>query len=221
MTLPTGWSSLDSFTTIFGTKINGSEITWYNDATSTAEAGTELKFHWKQNLFSAMYTWYDSADLEDAQFFLGHYDYNALTGATAYVADDDTSATIIPSYFTGDILFYMQIANPVTSATPAYDGFWHLAKTSIDMDAALKPLTTIHDHITTSPALEPVDLVPASDGGLELDSANGDCTGDTSQWSYDNTETQLCLTEWTIGITGRACVQVEAYFKRPLLAETT
>ena len=138
------------------------------------------------------------------------------------MTDDDTSATIIPTYFTGDILFYMQIANPVTSATPAYDGFWHLAKTSIDMDAALKPLTTIHDHITISPA--PVDLVPASDGGLELDSANVDCTGDTSQWSYDTTGTegtQLCLTEWTIGKTGRACVQVEAYFKRPLLAETT
>ena len=35
-----------SFTTIFGTVLNGSEITWYNDPTSDTDDGLRLRFHW-------------------------------------------------------------------------------------------------------------------------------------------------------------------------------
>ena len=62
---PTAWKALPySFTTIFGTALNGSEITWYNDPTadSASTDRTELKFHWIQNLFSTLYTFYDGAD---------------------------------------------------------------------------------------------------------------------------------------------------------------
>lgn len=62
---PTAWASIPyKFTTIFGTALNGSEITWYNDPTadSASTDRTELKFHWIQNLFSTLYTFYDGSD---------------------------------------------------------------------------------------------------------------------------------------------------------------
>lgn len=51
-TVPTTWADDDihSFTTIFGTVLNGSEITWYNNPSTTATDpetdGTELKIRW-------------------------------------------------------------------------------------------------------------------------------------------------------------------------------
>ena len=62
---PTAWADIGySFTTIFGTALNGSEITWYNDPTAASDSTdrTELKFHWIQNLFSTLYTFYDGSD---------------------------------------------------------------------------------------------------------------------------------------------------------------
>ena len=70
-------STLKSFTTLFGTALNGSEITWYNgsDQDSLSTDRTELKIKWTQNLYSSLYTWYDSADASDTYYYQGHFDY--------------------------------------------------------------------------------------------------------------------------------------------------
>ena len=79
-TWPTGWEALaasNGFTTIFGTALSGSEITWINNA--SAASGTtdrdQLKIRWVQNLFSQLYTFYDSSDATDPDYFIGHVDY--------------------------------------------------------------------------------------------------------------------------------------------------
>ena len=68
-----------SFTTIFGTVLNGSEITWYNDPTKDDTDRTELKFHWVQNLFSSLYTFYDGSETadsaDDPKYYIGKIDY--------------------------------------------------------------------------------------------------------------------------------------------------
>lgn len=133
MPLPDGWSSINNFTTIFGTALNGSEITWYND--SSADSGVadrdQLKIYWVQNLFSSLYTYYDSdtsSNAEDNNYFNGNWDITTQTGAFTFT-DDVTGASDVPQsdYHTGSILFHMQIKNPVSTATPEYDGFWTLA----------------------------------------------------------------------------------------------
>ena len=38
MPKPAGWDAIHNFTTIFGTALNGSEITWFNDSSADAAA---------------------------------------------------------------------------------------------------------------------------------------------------------------------------------------
>ena len=93
-TLPTDWKAtgIQSFTTIFGTILNGSEITWYNNP-STADtetaAHTDLKIRWVQNLYTAMYTWWDSStsNSDDAQILQGDYDYTGESVGSEWPAD--------------------------------------------------------------------------------------------------------------------------------------
>ena len=120
-----------SFTTIFGTVLNGSEITWYNDPTKddTNDHRTKLRFYWVQNLFSSLYTFYDgnlaAATDDDPKYYIGKINYRDINDGTAPTADE-TSGTPQTNYYTGSTLFHMQIANPVSSSTPSYDGFWTL-----------------------------------------------------------------------------------------------
>ena len=77
------WASDDtykSFTSIFGTALHGSEITWYNkpEGTEVGEA-TEMKMKWVQNMHSILYTWYDSNDADDPNWFVGDKDLNGET----------------------------------------------------------------------------------------------------------------------------------------------
>lgn len=78
MPVPSGWAEINNFTTIFGTALNGSEITWYNDSSeeSSSTKRTELKIYWVQNLFSSLYTFYDSTQADDMNYFKGHTDLN-------------------------------------------------------------------------------------------------------------------------------------------------
>ena len=76
MPVPTAWASINNFTTIFGTALNGSEVTWYNDSSADNTDRTELKIYWIQNLFSSLYTFYDSTDADDMNYFKGHADLN-------------------------------------------------------------------------------------------------------------------------------------------------
>jgi hypothetical protein len=185
-TYPTGWETLEknySFTTIFGTALNGSEITWINnqgaDAASTER--TELKIRWVQNLFTSLYTFYDSTETTDALYFVGNYDYNGTGAGVDYIKADDnvTGGTVQDPYNPSDTLYHMQIANPISSGTPTYDGFWTLMKTKYN-DSVSTKLVSYHDDNsggTAGAAGSPNDLVPASDYDLGLDSAQtSDCT---------------------------------------------
>ena len=107
-------ATLKSFTTLFGTALNGSEITWYNgsDQDATHVDRTELKIKWTQNLFSSLYTWYDSADAVDPYYYQGYFDYNGKADG-AYdptTADNDvTGAAPQTDYHSSSILYHMQI----------------------------------------------------------------------------------------------------------------
>lgn len=70
------WSGLEeaySFTSYFGTKLHGAEITWYNnpDATVTATDASELKMSILMNMYSRQYIWWDSTDATDNVWFEG------------------------------------------------------------------------------------------------------------------------------------------------------
>ena len=64
----------------------------------------------------------------------------------------------------------MEIVNPVSGATPAWDGFWHLATPQVTPVSADRPTILIENRAT-----EPYDLQPASSYDITPDS--GDCTG--------------------------------------------
>lgn len=76
MPKPTAWDAINNFTTIFGTALNGSEVTWFNDSSAASDNTdrTELKIYWIQNLYSSLYTFYDSTDADDMNYFKGHAD---------------------------------------------------------------------------------------------------------------------------------------------------
>lgn len=180
-TYPTGWATLEasySFTTIFGTALNGSEITWINnqgaDAASTDR--TQLKIRWVQNLFTSLYTFYDSTDATDALYFIGNYDYNGTGVGVDYIKADDnvTGGAIQDPYNPSDTLYHMQIANPISSGTPTYDGFWTLMKTLYNdsIDVKLKSYHDLNTGGTSGAVTAPYDLVPASDYDTTLDSSN-------------------------------------------------
>ncbi len=87
----TTWSDLPNFTTIFGSKLHGAEVTWYNNpsASGTKLADkTNLHIKFTQNLYSLMYTWYDPDNVSDAKWFKGNFSLKAAVGETVTLAND-------------------------------------------------------------------------------------------------------------------------------------
>ena len=135
-------AGMKCFTSYFGTKLHGAEITWANNPNGTGVDKDELKIIYKQILTSRLYTWYSSAMTADK--FRGTWDMNtalpvqsgsgtvkATAGAT--LADpstysiDQVSAKVPQDAAPSDIVFHMQLKNPVSNDLPAYDGFYALA----------------------------------------------------------------------------------------------
>ena len=56
------WGTLPNFTTYFGTKLLGAEVTRYNNPSGTGTDLSEFKFKMIQNLYSRMYTWWDDTN---------------------------------------------------------------------------------------------------------------------------------------------------------------
>ena len=136
------------FTSYFGTKLHGAEITWANNPNGKGVEGVdgvkaggslvdknELKIIYKQILTSRLYTWYSSAMTEDR--FRGTWDMNTaipvqsgsgtVVVATNKYSIDQVSAKVPQDAAPSDIVFHMQLKNPVSNDLPAYDGFYALA----------------------------------------------------------------------------------------------
>ena len=138
------WGTLPNFTTYFGTKLIGAEVTWYNNPKGSGTDLTEFKFKMIQNLYARMYTWWDetnrasanaaySESVNDFKFYRGHHDMETGGVSTAITATSQTPGNYAPS----DIVFWMQFKNPstVSTAVPKYDGFWALAMSTITKNA--------------------------------------------------------------------------------------
>ena len=108
VTSTSDWPTLPNFTTYFGTKLLGAEVTWYNNPNGSSTDLSELKFKMIQNLHSRMYTWWDYTNratntyaTNDFKFYRGHFaldlDGSPLTAATQTPAD----------YAPADIVFWM------------------------------------------------------------------------------------------------------------------
>ena len=126
------WGTLPNFTTYFGTKLLGAEVTWYNNPSGTSTDLSEFKFKMIQNLYSRMYTWWDDTNkaadsyaIDDFKYYRGHFDVRSTS--TPLTATTQTPGNYAPA----DIVFWMQFKNPstVSTAVPKYDGFWTLAYT--------------------------------------------------------------------------------------------
>ena len=203
-------STFSSFTTIFGTILHGSEITWYNKPTIDVDAGDlqedqdELKIKWVQNMYALAYTFSDSSDTADAAWFTGDQD---LTGLTSFTETDTSAAG--PT----DVIFHMQFTNPVTGATPSLDAYYAAARYTIDNTATPMTGTMAWE---AGVALE---LVPQADSDYDiatLDSAT--CTSKTEDlWTqYDSGD--ICTEFWNIGNKGYTCVQATGYLIRTMAA---
>jgi hypothetical protein len=145
-------TGMKCFTTYFGTKLHGAEVTWANNPTGTGTDKTELKIIYKQILTSRLYIWYSSKMTEDVRYFKGTWDMNTAgtvsqsgTGTVLAAANtvDNTKndytiaqdATKTPQGAApSDLVFHMQFKNPVTTSLPAYDGFYALATTKVTFD---------------------------------------------------------------------------------------
>jgi hypothetical protein len=125
----TDWSTIRSIVTYFGSSLHGAKITWYNDPTADAAnaARTELKVDWEQYLYARLYTWYSTTGTDgtdDAKFFKGNMLYDDT--ATGLIADPSVTGT--PAQADNDIIFQLQLKNPVTSSTIAYTGMKYQAR---------------------------------------------------------------------------------------------
>ena len=176
------WGTLPNFTSYFGTKLLGAEVTWYNNPSGSGTDLSELKFKMVQNLHARMYTWWDETNradatgtypnaVEDFKFFRGHHDI-ASNGSTA-----NTSATQTPNdYAPADLVFWMQFKNPstVSTAVPKYDGFWSLAYTTVTTgtDAGGNPTIAIGWTDANRVSGTILDLTPASDYDVTKDTAS-------------------------------------------------
>lgn len=70
------WDTLPNFTTVFGSTLNGAEITWYNNPTASGTKiadKTNLHIKYTQNLQSNLYVWWDSLNTSDAKWFQGSF----------------------------------------------------------------------------------------------------------------------------------------------------
>ena len=212
------WSALPSFKSYFGSALHGATITWYNDpntAATTSTDNTELKIKWVQNLHSRLYTWYDSTNTNDAKFFVGNYALDSLSNSSTPPTYTETKSGT-PAYANSDIVFHMQFANPVTSATPTYDGFHFVATTTITWTDGSNPTGSIAWD-TTADTVQ--DLVPTGDYDKTLDT--GGCTsGQAGQYEQvTHPDGNMCTEFWNIGEEGYACVKVDGRIKRTMAAQ--
>ena len=198
------WAALPNFTTYFGTKLNGSEVTWYNDPSGTSTDKSELKIQWVQNLQSRLYVWYDSSITADSNFFTGTFDIRdnpttvtkTGTGATeTYTGVVDGASVPIGGASAADTVFHMQFTNPVSGASVPYDAFYALATTSVMYDTTTvtgsppvpgAPPTGSVDWLGGT---NPVDLAPTADyevDGAIFDTAKNDGSGNS------------CVDDWVL-----------------------
>lgn len=138
-------AGMKCFTSYFGTKLHGAEITWANNPNGAGDSGVdpggklvdknELKIIYKQILTSRLYTWYSSAMTDDK--FRGTWDMNTalpvefgsgiVVVATNKYSITQVSGKVPQDAAPSDIVFHMQLKNPVSNELPAYDGFYALA----------------------------------------------------------------------------------------------
>lgn len=137
-----GTKALSSFTSYFGTSINGAEITWYNDPSGDAASTdkTELKIEWVQKLQSQLYIyWSNDPANSDADYFTGTWAINDAGVFTAATNDYTMTAVDLTSpvnHAKADIIWQMQFKNPVTTDAVQYDGFFAAAKSTVTWDSA-------------------------------------------------------------------------------------
>ena len=197
-------ANIKSFTTTFGTVLHGSQITWYNNPEATDAASTditEMKFMWVQNLYTRIYTFYDSGGSDD--WYVGHFDVTGLSGAYApgEAAADELS----------NIVFHIQFTNPVANDTPVLDGYRKMATFSMT-EASTRPITAT---LGWSAFTDGIELVPAEDYDYAtLDSATCSSGNDDLYTDYDSGD--MCSESWQIGTEGWACVQVTGYMIRKM-----
>lgn len=69
----------------------------------------------------------------------------------------------------------MELVNPVSGATPAWDGFWHLVtpQVVITADVDVRPTIKMSNPSTT----DPYDLTPQSSYDITPDEDSVSCTG--------------------------------------------
>ena len=177
-------TGMKCFTTYFGTKLHGAEVTWANNPTGTGTDKTELKIIYKQILTSRLYIWYSSKMTEDARYFKGTWDMNTAgtvsqsgTGTVVASGNDYSIAQVagkLPQDAApSDLVFHMQFKNPVTTSLPAYDGFYALATTTVTFDITKADITVDADRpvidIDWDTGIQ--DLIPNGDYDFTTDLA--------------------------------------------------
>ena len=225
----------NSFTSYFGTKLHGAEITWYNDPTASDTDQTELKIEYKQYLMSTLYALWDSTNTNDSAWFEGQWaldsDFTCDSGALSTgdctfdrSAFGNTAAGVDVANW--EYIFHMQIANPVASASPDYDGFYAIAGQTITFaDDGSNPSSIVT--WVGADATGAVDLAPQSDFDLTTDldqlgdGANCDGTvtsisSSSGTWTVTDPSgtNNMCTEFWNIGEEAGACVIVTGYMKR-------
>ena len=113
-----------TFTSYFGSKINGAEVQWWNSPDSaTAADQDEMRFKITQNLHTRQFTYWSSGDADDAKIIYGDSNYyqsaadvspwDLTARTTAYTAV--TASTLLDSgsvdigYTKEDNVFHLQI----------------------------------------------------------------------------------------------------------------
>ena len=162
-----------SFTSIFGTALHGSEITWYNNPVSE-EAGeaTELKMKWVQNMHALHYTWYDETNADDT-WFVGNKNLN---GAVPF----DPAAVDAAAIDGTDITHMIQFTNPVTTDTPTLDAYYVVSHYTVpDPGSGNNYVPSLAWASETAK-----ELIPQSDYDIATeDSSNSECATPADVWT--------------------------------------
>ena len=112
--MTTDWTQLPSFTSYFGTALHGATFKWYNNPTASGtliQDKNELKIEFEQNLHSFIYTWYNSANVNDAKWFKGDWPMtdgvNEVSGCPTACISTPAAPSTFPKMAVTDLL--MQI----------------------------------------------------------------------------------------------------------------
>lgn len=184
-------------------------------------------------MLSRLYIYYtlagDGNTKADSRWFNGTYDLGTestdyLFPLFAQTTDTDGNANTAYSpidYADDNILFQLQIDNPITSgdaATPARDGLYAIARAELKWTEATadsvttrtytpewtwNPITISNADVTISDTAVPVDLAPTADYGIETDNETvEDATADTPVYPCTNDQ-------WTYAANDAATVDVD------------